>query len=209
MNLSDTFYLAMIMTILILGVVYWFWTQNQYLQRKIQTLENVMYEIKTSLSSGELGGGLSAPAPAAQESDLAPAMYPPAPSSVLDDDDELLHAELLESSEHAHELHEDVEELSIDDAIAQFNAEEPAAAQVDEDLQPGGVGSGIKEVVVPDSAAKGSVLDTMTIQELKRLAEQRGISGASKMRKQALIDAIRAAPTPSPFTATDGVLELN
>lgn len=208
MNLSDTFYLAMIMTILILGVVYWFWTQNQYLQRKIQTLENVMYEIKTSLSSGELGGGGGIPAAAAQESDLAPATYPPAPSSVLDDDDELLHTELLESTEPVHELHEEMEEVSIDDAIAQFNIEEPAA-DVNEDLQPGGVGSGIKEVIVPDSAAKGSVLDTMTIQELKRLAEQRGISGASKMRKQALIDAIRAAPTPSPFTATDGVLELN
>jgi hypothetical protein len=204
MNLSDTFYLAMIMTILILGVVYWFWTQNQYLQRKIQTLENVMYEIKTSLSNG--GGGI--PAAAVQESELAPASYPPAPSSVLEDDDELLHTELLESTEPVHELHEEMEEVSIDDAIAQFNVEEPAAA-VNEDLQPGGVGSGIKEVIVPDSAAKGSVLDTMTIQELKRLAEQRGISGASKMRKQALIDAIRAVPTPSPFTATDGVLELN
>lgn len=211
MNLSDTFYLAMIMTILILGVVYWFWTQNQYLQRKIQTLENVMYEIKTSLSSGGLGGiGDSLPAAAAEESELAPATYPPAPSSVLEDDDELLHAQLLETSGP---LLEEDEEVSIDDAIAQFNAEEPAAepaaAVVNEDLQPGGVGSGVKEILVPDSAAKGSVLDTMTIQELKRLAEQRGISGASKMRKQALIDAIRAAPTPSPFTATDGVLELN
>jgi hypothetical protein len=187
------------------------------LQRKIQTLENVMYEIKTSLSSGGLGGGSSLGdlAPVIAESDLAPAAYPPAPSSVMDEDDEELHAELLESSGRREEsVQEDDGELSIEDAIAQFNAE-PAAAmsaiaeEVAEDLQPGGVGSGIKEFIVPDSTAKGSVLDTMTLQELKRLAEQRGISGASKLRKQALIDAIRSAPTPSPFTATDGVLELN
>jgi transcription termination factor Rho len=57
--------------------------------------------------------------------------------------------------------------------------------------------------------AKGSVLDSMTLPELKRLAEQRGISGASKMRKQALIDAIRAAPVNNPFTSTEATLELS
>jgi orotate phosphoribosyltransferase len=68
-------------------------------------------------------------------------------------------------------------------------------------LQPGGVGSGIKEVVIPDTAAKGSVLDSMTLKELRRLAEQKGISGSRTMRKPELIDAIRAQPVVNPFEA--------
>ena len=48
MNLSDTFYVALCMTVLILGVVYWFWTQNQFILRKLNMLENIVYEMKTS-----------------------------------------------------------------------------------------------------------------------------------------------------------------
>ena len=45
MNVPESFYIALCVTILMLGVVYWFWTQIQYLQRKVNLLDNVVYEM--------------------------------------------------------------------------------------------------------------------------------------------------------------------
>ena len=187
MNLSDTFYVALCMTVLILGVVYWFWTQNQFILRKLNMLENIVYEMKTSFQQ-------------APDAEPLRAEYAPAPSSVLGEDEDIEHEELMSeveaNSPHASGLapmpEETVEDLSVPDA-----------------LQPGGVGSGVMNVVLPDSSAKGSVLDSMTLKEVRRLAEQKGIAGADKMRKQALIDAINAIPVVKPFEATEATVELS
>lgn len=189
MNLSDTFYVALCMTVLILGVVYWFWTQNQYIQRKLNLLENIVYEMKSSMNS--------APVPhlsASVESDLKPAEYPPAPGSELGEDEDLLHEEL-----HAETLSappavlapmpEDKPEEKTEEGML-FSMAEP----IHDDLQPGGVGSGIEDAPAADSSNKASVLDTMTLKELKRLADQRNIHYDSKARKPELISLIRAAP---------------
>lgn len=209
MNLSDTFYIALCMTVLILGVVYWFWTQNQFMLRKINLLENIVYEMKAMLPQSPIdspGGG----------SELQPAEYPPAPSSVLGEDEDLLHEE----------LHEEVTRIpsplpaplspspmKFVDSVEDTEAASPATVvpPMPDDLQPGGVGSGVAEV--KDTP---SLLETMTLKELRRLAEQRGITGASTMRKQLLIDALKAGVTAkpaaaavSPFDSNDGVLELN
>lgn len=209
MNLSDTFYIALCMTVLILGVVYWFWTQNQYIQRKLNLLENIVYEMKTTLSN--------VPEPpvmaAASQSEAVPATYPPAPSSVLGEDEDLLHEEL--SSEIATETiisqpPAAVAEEKVEDALKEFaieNAELPEVSTFEvEDLQPGGVGSSVKEIVEEDS--KTTVLDSMTLSDLKRMADQKGIVGASKMRKQALIDAIRNVSSNTSFVSREGLLEL-
>ena len=49
----------------------------------------------------------------------------------------------------------------------------------------------------------------MTLKELRRLAEQKGVSGTDKMRKPALIDAINALPVITPFEAIEATLELS
>lgn len=216
MNLSDTFYVALCMTVLILGVVYWFWTQNQYIQRKLNLLENIVYEMKTTLASSETQGpgssscSLPTPDSIQEVTDLKPAVYPPAPSSVLGEDEDLLHEELAAEAEKA-SVQDDIEDAIADFAID--NAQPLVSEIIDDsvpfDLQPGGIGSGMKEIVAPDSSAKASVLDAMTINELKRLAEQRGITGIAKMRKQALIEAIRSAPVASPFDSHEGTIEFS
>jgi len=205
MNISDTFYIALCMTVLILGVVYWFWTQNQYIQRKLNQLENIVYEMKAGLNRGGPD---------------SPSHYPPPPSSEGDDLPEDLHEELhrtllatgAEESRDTKDTKETISprsppknpdsvrpfveaESSDIESVIEADVIEPLPEEnlVSDDLQPGGVGSGIQEVVPPDSS-KGGVLDTMTLKELKRLAEQRGITGTSSMRKPALIEAIRAAP---------------
>ena len=51
MSFTDTFYFALCMTVLVVGVVYWFWTQNQYLQRKLNMLELIVLELKAAFNS--------------------------------------------------------------------------------------------------------------------------------------------------------------
>jgi hypothetical protein len=201
MQLSDTFYVALCMTVLILGVVYWFWTQNQYIQRKMNLLENIVFEMKT-----QLGHLASAPdsynqpmagfgGAGSDDVDAVPA-YAPAPESVASEDD--LHQE----------LHEQVNDLDSDDGVEIISsgplepipmdttvADVPASMPAD-DLQPGGVGSGVEKTSPANSS---NALDVMTLKELRRLGEQRGIASATHLRKQALIDALRNAAAVNPI----------
>jgi hypothetical protein len=192
MNLSDTFYVALCMTILILGVVYWFWTQNQFVLRKLNLLNNIVFEMRAQQNKEEVPDGFT-----------PPAVYAPAPGSEMGDDEDLLHEE----------LRAEVETMRADAAPAEFKEPEPEreeaapannqgtsieelAEPIDSELQPGGVGSNVKEIVT------SNVLESMTIKELRRLAEQRGISGTSNMKKPALITALREKPTITPFEGT-------
>jgi len=205
MNLSDTFYIALCMTVLILGVVYWFWTQNQFIQRKVNQLENIVYELNAGLNRVSGGGPGSSVA--------SPYAPPPSGEDEEDEEDDLqgdLRAELeavpeatgssavrpFVESDDAGSIEADVLDVLDAPGDATVTQEVAEANAIADDLQPGGVGSGVPE---PSSDAKGSVLDTMTLKELKRLAEQRGIAGTSSMRKPALIEALRAAPSTGLF----------
>ena len=198
MNLSDTFYVALCMTVLILGVVYWFWTQNQYIQRKLNLLENIVYEMKTSLNTAggidsvlaAAGTGLECPAPAPAHNAEKETYAAPPSMDGLDADD-----------------------FETEAALEELRAAAPAPAQPEmkfhmesvpeetvgsEGLQPGGI------LDVPETN-KATLLDSMTLKELKNLAEQKGISGAKGMRKQELIDAIRSSKTSvTPFEVAEG-----
>ena len=198
MNLPDSFYLALCMTILLVGAVYWVWTQIQYVQRKVNALENIVYELKTLCSSR-------------QEASLQPlpvASYPPAPPSEIGEEDadlleETLRKEIpdmsedIEITEEMPEMHEmpDTEFSDVpEEKEVTVHHEEPhplMVLQEDDDLQPGGVGSG----VAPPSYS--SSLDSMSVKELRRLAQQKGISGAAEMKKKELIVAIRSIPMES------------
>jgi len=238
MNLSDTFYVALCMTVLILGAVYWFWTQNQFMLRKLSMLENIVYEMKMALSTEAIGGGsgsgggggaasgvvggfgniVGASGISSSPAEVAP-VYAPAPGSVMSDDDaeilnDDLHMSLNESSSEFAPIKQDSPLLEVSDSSNVFPIIPPVDAGssvsdhvdlVADDLQPGGVGSGISESVKTGSSA----YDSMTLKELRRLAENRGITGAKDMRKQALIDALRNAPTSGTFNLSEGVLELN
>lgn len=74
------------------------------------------------------------------------------------------------------------------------------------DLQPGG-GASVKEFVQPDSDASSTVLDGMSLKELRRLAEQKNIPNAKQMKKHELIPAIRHA-TAKPINVMEATLSL-
>ena len=196
MNLPDSFYLALCMTILLVGAVYWVWTQIQYVQRKVNALENIVYELKTLCSSRE-----SQPLPIAS--------YPPAPPSEIGEEDaDLLEETLRKEAEITTipdivDVSNDIPDDIPDDIQASFNDEtqekdivieegqHPLMTLQEDELQPGGVGSGVGNV------SYSSSLDSMSVKELRRLAVQKGISGAAEMKKKDLVVAIRSMPIES------------
>jgi hypothetical protein len=193
MNLSDTFYVALCMTVLILGVVYWFWTQNQFVLRKLNLLNNIVFEMRAQQNKEEVPDGF-----------VPPAVYAPAPGSEMGDDVDLLHEELRAEVETMRadaapaefkEPEQEREEVVDSAPENQGTSIEELAEPIDSELQPGGVGSNVKEIVSNVS----NVLESMTIRELRRLAEQRGISGTSNMKKPVLIAALREKPVIAPF----------
>ncbi len=210
MNLSDTFYVALCMTVLILGVVYWFWTQNQYIQRKLNLLENIVYEMKSVMNSGG--------PPDIVDKVLAQAEFTPIAGDHIHAED-CEHLETEEGTKIEHESVDDVlNALAAETKPAQ--AEAPASVSpgdvegtpltADEvlDLQPGGVSAGGAEDV--SDLNNESVLNGMGLKELKTLATQKGIAGAKNMRKQDLVAAIRSSKTSvTPFEVHEATLTLN
>ncbi len=212
MSLPDSFYIALCMTVLLVGAIYWVWTQIQFVQRKVNVLENIVYELKTlcskpasdsytqsTLSSvGNVANTLqhvesshrdeleaafdTLPTENVQDAPVSPSQYPPAPSSVLGEDEDLLHEQLHEIEEQAHPLTEHL--IAQDHEIAPF-VEEDAVV---EDLRPGGIGSGEVDAT--------TALDGMSVKDLRRMAEREGISGVKEMKKKDLIVAIRSRPSP-------------
>lgn len=215
MNFPDSFYIALCMTVLLVGAVYWVWTQIQYVQRKVNVLENIVYELKqvcegfgkaqsyqtvSTSSPDTVMSGTSTP--------NSPTRYPSAPSSVIDDEDDILHESLhrevdIESEEPLLLSEMDIPIQEGDSSSDSIMLNQPNSFSVPDetdnqhffpqviesvdDLQPGGVGSG--------EVAEVSSLDTMTVKELRRLAMQRGVVGASDMSKKKLIAAIKATPS--------------
>jgi hypothetical protein len=223
MNLPDSFYIALCMTILLVGAVYWVWTQIQYVQRKVNVLENIVYELKTLCSKEEptyapppsdleLHETLQkeiAPYATVEELDApmpSPASRPVSrPASPVFQMEEPVFAALTAQTAqaaHAAQAMPEVREVPEVPEVPEFvePEQEPIfnmdrfVREVDveaEDLQPGGVGSGVVAPPIQSS------LDTMTIKELRRLAQQKGISGANDMKKKEIIEAIRAVPIES------------
>lgn len=176
------------MTVLLVGAVYWGWTQIQFVQRKVNVLENIVYELKTLCSKQS--------PPLSPDSVLPAISYPPAPSSVMGDDEDLLHETLQKEVEDdgiLFETMESPEDKKDNEVMPPFDESETELKLDEDDLQPGGIGSGVSD------QSLSNALDGMQLKELRRLAEQRGITGVKEKKRKDLIEAIRAAPVPSFF----------
>jgi hypothetical protein len=189
MNIPETFYIALCVTILMLGVVYWFWTQIQYLQRKINLLDNVVYEMKTLVSNlpgseppqreeqhagGD--GGLS------QEPTPFPETYAPPPESVAGD----IEAEQL-ASEVEFEAFSGEKETSY--APPSEETRESPELVVNDELQPGG--ASVAEQKKKSDESLESPLNSLSIKELRTMAEANNIPDVANMRKRDLVRVLR------------------
>jgi len=183
MQLSESFYVALCGTILLLGVIYWFWTQIQYIQRKVNLLDNVVYEMKT-LVSNLPGPSLQTeqiPLPELQEVEAevelpkqdSPKPYAPPPESVAGD-------------------LEEERDISEKEFMSFIGSEENNKQE--DDLAPGGLANPsenfTKDVTYVDKSLE-SPLQTMTTKELRRMAEANNIPGASTKSKKELVKILR------------------
>jgi hypothetical protein len=194
-GVSETFYISLCVTILLLGIVYWFWTQVQYLQRKVNLLDNVVYEIKTLMSN--LPGSDSGPklvvteeADKKERQDFVPATmqesYAPPPESIAGD---------LEAERNASE--EEFENFSGSLQMKPMPMpEDSKPVEVPDELQPGGLaqaasGNETKNVKVETDASIESPLSSLGLKDLRRMAEAQGIPGFNELKKKDLIRALR------------------
>jgi len=198
MNIPETFYIALCVTILMLGIVYWFWTQVQYLQRKVNLLDNVVYEMKTFISNlpgtnTQSGNTIEPTLPSKEEESPVQNAYNPPPESVAGD----LEAERL-ASEIEFEPFSGGGESAVETVYAappedtnQNNGID--SESVADDLQPGGLASGsnTKKVEVFSDSALESPLSSMSLKELRRMAEANNIPGSSDLKKKELRKALR------------------
>jgi len=207
MNIPETFYIALCVTILILGVIYWFWTQVQYLQRKVNLLDNVVYEMKTLVSN--LPGNTPSPPPqfTAQteyptpDTTQVPMMdgpaYEPPPDSVAGDIDAERRASELEFDSFSGGVQMQVKESYAPPeetvTIPVVEAPPPEEENISDDLRVGGLAApppAVKKQTTSDASIE-SPLNSLSIKELRRMAEANGIPGAAELRKKELITALR------------------
>ena len=197
MNVPESFYIALCVTILMLGVVYWFWTQIQYVQRKLNLLENVVYEMKTLVANlpGQGGGGGDVAPPFTAEPAYPPPVdndvqppYAPPPESVAGD----IEAERLASEV---EFPDFAGEKRYSEPVEEPVVEQVRAPEENDDLQPGGLASAAVDTDAKrrseTEAALDSPLNSLSIKELRRMAEANNIPGASEMRKRDLVRVLR------------------
>jgi hypothetical protein len=232
MNIPETFYIALCVTILLLGIVYWFWTQVQYLQRKVNLLDNVVYEMKTFIANLPGPAELQQQQPRFEPQHVEQVsespvgtVYSAPPESVAGD----LEAERLASEiefevfsgassdqDNRDSYLAPLEEVSDEgDEGSGSNGGNggnggsgssgssggsgsngrsgSSGSDENDDLQPGGLAlaADTKKVTAFSDSSIESPLSSMSIKELRRMAEANNIPGSAELRKKDLIKALR------------------
>ena len=213
----ESIFLIMSGVILAAGILYWFWSHIQLTQKKVQLLENAVFELRGMLTNRAPPASL---APAAAAS--APASAPAVPPSVYND-----------LADDGWEEDESKEVEAVSTPLESFGGGEIEIVREDavpEELQPGGrivvpteaeqvaeessTGEQFRELFVgrEEPAATGprtpESLESMPVKELRRLAEQRGIAGAAEMRKKEILSALRQQIAPATVERTLDLAEI-
>ena len=204
----ESIFLILSGVILAAGILYWLWSHIQLTQKKVQLLENAVFELRGRMVPTDSGPSVVAPA--------APAAPAPAASAYEDlaDDDWEAPSEgevaavstPLEAlggggaASRVEIIREDIEveqipEVSMGeiqpggrivsaaevDAVEEKSAEEFRELFLSENAGPR----------TPASSSSAQPLESMPVKELRRLAEQRGIAGVAELRKKELLAALR------------------
>jgi hypothetical protein len=228
----ETLFMILSGAILVAGVMYWLWSHIQLTQKKVQILENAVFELRGMLTSGAATGppipsGSGSGSGPRTESGPTPADSPKKVYSDLEDD----AAEDWDADEGDVRVIQEVS-TPLEAVIPALSVEEKPIdreEEIPEDLMPGGriqIASEepeasekqFKDLFVP--AATGGAptvartpesLESMPVKELRRLATQRGIQGAEEMKKKEILAALRRQVTlpPSSETTVEKTLDIS
>jgi len=221
----ETILLALSGVILMAGVLYWFWSHIQLTQKKVQLLENAVFELRGMLQRGGgpdiedgrvpdqgpgqgpgVGPGPLPTSPEESDSDAPPgSMY----NDLSDDDwkEEAPKTPVIPSSTPL----ESLEEVALDlqpggriEGVADTPGSESEAAPVSHISSSANETEQFRELFMAPAASATaapstsdiSSLDGMPVKDLRRLAEQRGIPNASELRKKEILSALKAQIAP-------------
>lgn len=224
----ESIFLALSGVILLAGVLYWFWSHIQLTQKKVQLLENAVFELRGMLQrgggAGGGAGGLSDGSPDLPEEE-SPPRSPSGPNAAissmyndLSDDDWKEDAEVVEGDERDVDISAGSTPLSALGLQENQEIHEIPVFQeegVNPDLQPGGRIQVVEEgeskseqfrdlfTSPPTTVNEATSLDAMPVKDLRRLAEQRGIANASELRKKEILAALKAQVGSSAATSTN------
>jgi hypothetical protein len=194
-------------------VLYWFWSHLQLTQKKVQLLENAVFELRGMMAGRpEPNGGTATVGGGGPE---------PAYNDLTDDEGEAEWAEEGEEAEPAPAAPRLQVDKIVDTPDEQVGDEQAVAEAGDNStdaLQPGG------RIQIPEADAESEEraisaeqfrtmftadeggqapsaspamsssqsLEGMPVRDLRRLAEERGIKNAEAMKKKELLAALRA-----------------
>ena len=199
----ETMFLILSGVILAAGVLYWFWSHIQLMQKKVQLLENAVFELRGMFGSGP--GGKEADNPG-----LEPIGQPAATYRDLDDDD---WKDTVDQSDAAPLNIAIPSNVMTPLGLMTPETSAPMGSNVMSPIgvmTPNGVMTPIQEVVVtreePEQfrelfiqeeapaktvIAADQTLEGLPLKELRRIATERGITGATEMKKKEVIAALR------------------
>lgn len=191
----ESIFLILSGVIVMAGILYWFWSHIQLVQKKVQLLENAVFEVRNMIPKAPSHPMSQSEGPvAAQE-----------PYQDLEDDD------WEEKPVEVEQTSTPLESLGLPTSVVDVVAPPPTPTTLEreepmkEELQSGGSEAAFRELFVgTDSVVESSQteartpesLDAMPLRDLRRLAEQRGIQGAGEMRKKAILEALKAQISP-------------
>ena len=191
----ESIFLILSGVVLAAGVLYWFWSHIQLTQKKVQLLENAVFELRGMLTQGS-----ASPQEQAQEQQVKEQAEAPVYNDLADDEEEDWVPSTQTGSTSLDELASD--DLAPGGGAAKGLApESPVESQSAEKFRELFIQhEQLPSPVKADAPASNASLESMPVKELRRLAEQRGITGVSDLKKKELLSALRqqvAAPSTS------------
>ncbi len=209
----ESIFLLLSGVILFAGIIYWMWSHIQLTQKKVQLLENAVFELRGMMTPGAPPGPVaSSPSPSPSPS---PA-YEDLPDDGWEEDQENMDMNDVRSTP--------LENIGGDDRTLFVEREDHGTQGLNEDLMPGAPALNVTETedapaedfrelfVSQESATPVRTpesLESMPVKELRRLAEQRGIAGAADMRKKEILSALRKQVSPAGEVTVQKTLDLN
>ncbi len=179
----ESMFLILSGVILASGVLYWFWSHIQLTQKKVQLLENAVFELRSMLSPGLVESGLPNESQEQPEyKDLEdddwtePQVQVQAPVPVQVQVQEPATITIIREEP----VHVDfMAELQARESLVQTNVVTVNDNENENDNE--------KTVETEDN----QTLEGLTLKVLRSMASQRGITGTSDMKKKDVIAALR------------------
>lgn len=216
----EAIFLILSGVILMAGILYWLWSHIQLTQKKVLLIENSVHELRDILSKR-----VAPPEPDIKMVSATTTTNTPIYNDLSDDDwieEENTTSDIktvpmvstpldsLDNDVVVTHMETEIETKPQNDV--EFKSQPLSTIQEVDELQPGGrilAGGDEKEfrelfaartpegsaITNNSPATTGNTLESLSVKELRRIAEQRGITRAGELRKRELLAALRDQST--------------